>query len=831
MGVTVTSNNDSNKAVTFRQSVFDGGLAPWTVRGDVKSNYDFCTVPVNQNTCPTNCAGPGCEHCCPANKVAENNLAKKTADTLVYLNRANGTVIENCTFRRGHDGLQVAANAVTVRQSLFEDLNDEAVRFAGGSDTRFYRNLIRQSLNPLSFSGRVRDKGSVYIYRNIIDQRVPVRGLRILPPDVDVPFLWRHGVDFKLENNSVLQEDGTYKPPRMPDIYVYQNTFVSSHETETRFLTAFLDGLDYHACSRRVHVNNIHVGLNMQVPVSQARSSAVEATSDCGAIPPKSRWSVENLWYQYHDTGKGPVKYWWTWQGSTGRKNFGSLEEMHADPEFADWEKSSFVEAPRLRNFDDEIFHNALPPPGGFPHNDWRPIVGISKLEQPKRGVSLTAENLTDAPGFPVTDQPVIGALDVSSPAFIVGANNEIVFPRSGYPTARARVTRGSGLLQDDGANPVNIDDTQNDGFELVKLNGTQSIDPGGGITAVQWSEYGQMLANSAAPTLLLAEGDHELRLTVRDAANNIDTDTVRIRVKGIEHHGENLLSCPGFEDQVCAWALGGDAAIGTNSAHSGTRALHIKGSFSKATTRISVNPATTYRFSGWLRKFAAGPLAKSRVTFRAFNASGAPVPVSVEGAGCAEALCVWNVGPAFSHYQARLAVPELSDTLEIQIEANLPDSGSIVWDDVRLQDRNLLRNAGFERRGPSGAEDHALYWERHEGVRVLTGPGVARSGIRALRLLGPTSNGSVFVSQQIMNLPEAAASYRLSGWVKYSGRQPPSIDPLEANSLSDVPADGKFHYFTREITKNANVRDLILTLKVFGTTDADFDDLQLVQQ
>ena len=833
MGVTVAHNNDSNKAVTFRQSVFDGGLAPWTMRSDVKSNYEYCTVPVNEHACPINCTGPGCEHCCPADKVAENNLAKKSADTLVYLNGANGTVIENCTFRRGHDGLQIVANDVTVRQSLFEDLNDEAVRFAGGSDTRFYRNLIRQALNPLSFSGRVRDKGSVYVYRNIIDQRVPVRGMRTLPPDADVPFLWRHGLDFKLENNSALQTDGTYKPPRLPDIYVYQNTFVSSHETENNFSTELLNGLDKHPCSRRIHVNNIHVGVNMQLPISQAQSSIVQATADCGARPSKSRRSVGNLWYQYHDTGKGPAKYLWTWPGGTGRKDFASLAAMHADPEFADWEKGSFVEAPRLRNFDDEIFHNAMPPPGGFPHNDWRPIAGISKFEQPKRGVSLAVEELTDAPGFPVTDQPVIGALDVGSPAFIVGANNEVVFPRSGYPIARARVQNGSGLFLDDGARPVNINDPQNDGFELVKLSATQSVDPGGGITAFEWSERGQVLSNSATPTLLLAEGDHDLRLTVRDAGNNSDTDAIRVRVSGATLYGENLLSCPGFEDKVCAWNLGGEAAVNTNFAHSGARSLHIKGSFANATTRIEVNPGTTYRFSGWLRGLTVGPVVKSRVVFRAFNASGAPVTVSVDGTGCAVTSCVWSAGASFSHYQMGLTVPESANALEIQLSASSPDGGGVVWDDIRFQDRNLLRNAGFERRASSGAEDEVRDWNKRNGVRVLTGSGVARGGMRALRLLSPTraGAGSVTLEQQIMNLPAAVASYRLSGWVKYSGGDPPSVRLFAEHSLDDVPADGNFHYFTREITKNANVREAVLSLRTYEATDADFDDLLLVQK
>jgi len=95
----------------------------------------------------------------------------------------------------------------------------------------------------------------------------------------------------------------------------------------------------------------------------------------------------------------------------------------------------------------------------------------------------------------------------------------------------------GAGLSPND--NPVadagpdqSVIDTDGDGFELVQLDGTASMDIQGPIAAYDWSEGGSPLATGAAPQVTLAVGVHTITLTVTDDDGVTDDDTVVITVQ-----------------------------------------------------------------------------------------------------------------------------------------------------------------------------------------------------------------------------------------------------------------------------------------------------------
>lgn len=123
--------------------------------------------------------------------------------------------VDHCEFRNGHDGAQIWGYRPRVHHNLFENLNDEAVMFYGrarAEDVRIYNNVFRKVLVAFSSSeGSLESTGARYLYRNLIDQRVPTLGYRQLSPDPVQ--LWRYGQDFK------------FNPP-VPEFYCYQNTFV-----------------------------------------------------------------------------------------------------------------------------------------------------------------------------------------------------------------------------------------------------------------------------------------------------------------------------------------------------------------------------------------------------------------------------------------------------------------------------------------------------------------------------------------------------------------------------------------------------------------------------
>src|SRR5262249_39106146 len=126
-GVRIAGNTSWLK---FHDLTFDGGPPPWTTPTDL-----------------------------------QDSVPSETHDISV-IPAANQRQYVNCTFRHPHDGPQLTGDQIEVRDSLFEDLNDEVLQLGRPAmNFNIHGNVIRQALNPFSFALRPTG-GPIYFYRN-----------------------------------------------------------------------------------------------------------------------------------------------------------------------------------------------------------------------------------------------------------------------------------------------------------------------------------------------------------------------------------------------------------------------------------------------------------------------------------------------------------------------------------------------------------------------------------------------------------------------------------------------------------------------------------------
>ncbi|MCG8698488.1 MAG: T9SS type A sorting domain-containing protein [Bacteroidales bacterium] len=78
----------------------------------------------------------------------------------------------------------------------------------------------------------------------------------------------------------------------------------------------------------------------------------------------------------------------------------------------------------------------------------------------------------------------------------------------------------------------ITVEDTDNNGVESVKLDGSASDDPDGTIVSYDWTLAGSPVAAGVSPTVDLAVGKHTLTLTVTDNLGATNTDNVVVTVK-----------------------------------------------------------------------------------------------------------------------------------------------------------------------------------------------------------------------------------------------------------------------------------------------------------
>jgi hypothetical protein len=95
------------------------------------------------------------------------------------------------------------------------------------------------------------------------------------------------------------------------------------------------------------------------------------------------------------------------------------------------------------------------------------------------------------------------------------------------------------------------VEDTDDNGFEWIDLDGSQSTDPDGTIVSYVWTEDGNQIAMGVNPTVELSVGTHIITLTVTDDDGATDTDTVIITVTGLVVHLEEIMSFDGIDDYL----------------------------------------------------------------------------------------------------------------------------------------------------------------------------------------------------------------------------------------------------------------------------------------
>jgi hypothetical protein len=734
--------------IRFRHCLFDGGLAPWTMRTDVK-----------------------------------DALGSETSDLLVA-HAADQSEYVNCTFRRGHDALQIVGHDVEVRDSLFEDVNDEVFQYeAAIGDVRIHGNVIRQALGINSFHPDPFG-GPIYFYRNVVDQRVPTRGYRILVPDAPAPYVWRYGSDFK---------NGT-----TPPFHVYQNTFISSHPEDKGSLVSQMFYEDPTAA--RTYLNNIHLVLNLDLTLSRVPSSASPAQSN------------GNVWYRFHPS---PAPFRQPMFASALGQYF-TFEQLWAH--FPEWERDSRYADPQLANFTDEYFEYQAP----YPNTDFRPVAGGPADDG---GVELPPDFPDDFPAG--SGPPDAGARPVDAPVMAVGVDGAVRYPAMGVPVALA----GPDQLVADG---------DGDGFELVTLDASASQDPGGSISSYRWTLAGRPVLTSTGPaaTVLLPEGEHHLRLEVTDDSGKVDSDAVKIHVRA-PAPGENRLACAGFEETPCeGWSNAtGTITSAAGERHSGARAFRLvqDGTSQQVSQRVPVSPST-YTVSGWVKTQSLG--TDATLTARLLDANGVERASHVFGR--------WRGNSPYAYFEVGVTAAAPVAFVEVVASIDGPGGGQAFFDDLRIRDRNLLANGRFELRARTGQERPAPGWAFGKGGRIRDDVTAARSGRRAL-VFEPydesttAGNDYHFVDQRIAHTPGSA--YRVSGWLRTEGL---GIAPTLQVQFSDaagqtlggisVPtsiSEGSYSYVSRDVlaadvpAETVFVR-VILRLPEVAAGSAFFEDVMV---
>jgi hypothetical protein len=738
--------------IHFENCTFDGGLAPWTTRSDVKNEYSYEDVP----------------GCTTKEGFCHNGLGAHSHDILV---RSHGDRISyiSCTFRSAHDGIQIGGRDVVIQHSLFEDLNDEVVQFDNEvANAQVSENVFRQVMHPISFNELRSDKqtgqplspGPIYFFRNVVDQRVPTRGYRTLVPDAPEPYIWRYGADLKGPPAQRIQ--GVLRDP-VPEVHVYHNTFISSHSLDKgSYINQLFSSMLPDSKARTYH-NNVHLALNLDLTLEQVPDLPQAAAAG-------------NIWYRFHPNREPVFRAPMFQRGST---TYQTLAELHRD--VPGWEADSQYVDPRLINFSDEYFDHQV----DYPNTDYRPAAG-----GPADGTGVVLDpSWPDVNLFRPADgsRPDVGARPVNAPVLRAGVDGLTTFPVTGVPIAEA------GPDQD-------VADTDGDGFALVTLTGAAT----GAVTTWTWTEKDTVVATTQNPTLSLSEGEHYLRLVVRDAAGRTDSDAVRVRITG-PGPGANQLACAGFEPRIgpCPWQVTGPGAVLADArfAHSGNHAFRIvaDGTLQQLRQRVGVNPGATYIVSGWLR--TQGPIAGT-LTARLLDNDGNDLQQPI-------AVGRQSGNSPYANRQVTVVAPDHAVWIELVVEVPAQFvSGTLYVDDLRVRDRNLLRNGNFEQDVPTGPyiPDYNPPEWTVRGTELIDDPARAHAGQRALALV--PEGDSHLIEQRIAHA--VGTGYRVSAWIKTEAvTTAPQLKVVFYNTgggiltsalIGSVISEGKYTFVSKDL-------------------------------
>jgi hypothetical protein len=159
-----------------------------------------------------------------------------------------------------------------------------------------------------------------------------------------------------------------------------------------------------------------------------------------------------------------------------------------------------------------------------------------------------------------------------------------------------------------------------------------------------------------------------------------------------------------------------------------------------------------------------------------------------------------------YAYHEIILQVPETAAFIELVGTLQGKGGGTVLFDDLRIRDRNLLRNGRFETRAPSGHLREAPGWEFGRGGAIVDGEEDVRSGRYALALA--PYDGYHLIRQTIVHVP--GRGYRLSGWVKTTGLDTAptygvrllgaSGANLGLRPIAAVTSEGAYTYVSRDL-------------------------------
>jgi hypothetical protein len=197
-------------------------------------------------------------------------------------------------------------------------------------------------------------------------------------------------------------------------------------------------------------------------------------------------------------------------------------------------------------------------------------------------------------------------------------------------------------------------------------------------------------------------------------------------------------------------------AAPRTKLAHSGRAALQLapRAGGQAARQRVPISFGR-YTVSGWLATEGLATPAAS-LGYSLLDADGAVLATRTFARK-------YGTSP-YSYHEAQIGPVKGAAFLEVAAVVAGSGTGRAFVDDLRIRDRNLLHNGGFEVRAANGQEDEAPGWAFVRGGRVVNDGSVR--GQRALALTpGETYH---FITQEIPHT--SPNGYRVSAWVKTQG-------------------------------------------------------------
>ena len=234
--------------VTLSNCTIDGGTPPWFFRSDRKDDYTIVDGPYTG---------------------IHDNLGYSTTGVCLSGEPSathSGFTVHHCEITNVHD-IYVFGDYPHFHHNRFHNINDDVLAFVQG--TRYAsveHNVITKSLTAFSFADGT-PTGQVYIYRNLIDLRLPTAGVRPAKHDQPRQSL-RRGQFFKMGGGAAGRPEGP--------IDLFHNTCLvlapgttgdfnaadPSEDLGNAFaFTHFVENTDQDG--RRTSYNNIFVGVHL----------------------------------------------------------------------------------------------------------------------------------------------------------------------------------------------------------------------------------------------------------------------------------------------------------------------------------------------------------------------------------------------------------------------------------------------------------------------------------------------------------------------------------------------------------------------------------------